>query len=111
MPTVPVGLTTKAGYSVALTALVTAVIAYVTGDHSAENTAALAAAIIGGVSYAITQIGRYAQATALAKSRELLPADLYAALVAELDDPAGESDPAAPKRAATVETHSGLSDE
>jgi hypothetical protein len=64
---VPVGVTSVAGYSVTLASVAGAVVAYLQGDHSADNATVIALGVAAGLSFLSTQIGRYAQAHALSK--------------------------------------------
>jgi hypothetical protein len=60
-PTVPVGPTSVVGWSTAALAFVGALVAYFTGDHTAQSVTAVEAAGLGLVTLAITQLGRYSQ--------------------------------------------------
>lgn len=62
---VSVGASTVAGYSVSVAAVVAAVLAYVHGDRSEQTLGVITAGVVAVVSFAITQVGRYAQARAL----------------------------------------------
>lgn len=72
-PKVPIGPTTIAGYTVTLTSFVLAIFAYLQGDHSQQTLGVLTAGAAAIVAFAITQIGRYAQAKVLAHYHELAP--------------------------------------
>lgn len=77
---VGVGVTSQVGYGVTLAALLAAIVAYIQGDHSIENATTLGLGIVAGISYVITQLGRYAQAHAHAKALpQVLENERYAA--------------------------------
>ncbi len=59
--TVPVGPTTVVGWSTAALAFVGALVAYLTGDHSAQSVTAVESAVMGLLVLIVTQLGRYAQ--------------------------------------------------
>jgi hypothetical protein len=59
--TVPVGPTTLVGWGTALTAFAGALIAYLTGDHTAQSVTAVELAAFGLLPLLVTQLGRYAQ--------------------------------------------------
>lgn len=59
---VSIGPSTLAGWGTALTAFLGAVIAYLTGSHTAQSVTAVELAGIGALSGGITQLGRYFQA-------------------------------------------------
>jgi hypothetical protein len=65
---VPVGFTTKLGASVTATGLAAAIVAFVTGDRSEQTVGTLTAAGVAVLAFAITAIGRYAQAHAQIKA-------------------------------------------
>jgi hypothetical protein len=67
-PKVPVGVTSQVGYGVTATALIAAVVAFVSGDRSEQTLGVLTAAALAAVSLGITQIGRYLQARELARN-------------------------------------------
>lgn len=58
------GASTYAGYGVASVAFVLALLAFIDGDRSEQVIGVLVPGVIGGLSFAITQIGRYVQAKA-----------------------------------------------
>lgn len=64
---VAVGTSTVAGYSVTAVGFVAAIIAYATGDHSAQTLGTLTAAAVALLAFLVTQAGRYVQAHTLAK--------------------------------------------
>lgn len=70
---VPVGVSSVAGYSVTIGTFAAAVVAYLNGDHSQNTIVVLALGAFSAVSFAITQVGRYAQAHAQAKKPAPLP--------------------------------------
>lgn len=59
--TVPVGPTSIVGWSTALLAFAGALIAYLTGDHTAQSVTAVELAGSGLLSLVVTQAGRYSQ--------------------------------------------------
>lgn len=59
---VPIGVTSVAGWTTALAAFAGAVVAYLTGNHSVQTVTAIELAGIGLISGGITQLGRYFQA-------------------------------------------------
>lgn len=63
IPKVPIGPSTVAGYSVTVTGVVLAILSYLQGDHSQQTLGVLTAGAVALVSFAITQIGRYVQAS------------------------------------------------
>jgi len=67
MPKVSVGLTSQAGYGVAVTAFALALAQYLAGDHNVEDTQGLVLAGAGLVVFLVTTIGRYWQALVIAK--------------------------------------------
>jgi hypothetical protein len=71
-PPVPVGLTTKAGYTVSFLAFVAAIVAFVSGDHSDQTLGTIVAGAIGLVSLAATQLGRYVQAHTSIKAQAVI---------------------------------------
>lgn len=68
---VPIGPTTIAGYGVTVTSVLLAVLAYLQGDRSDQTLGVIVAGAVALVSFAITQIGRYVQAKALAERAPL----------------------------------------
>lgn len=58
---VPIGTTSVVGWSASVLAFGTALVAYLTGNHSAQTVTSVEAAGIGLVILGITHIGRYAQ--------------------------------------------------
>ncbi len=66
-PSVPIGRTTVAGYSVGGAGFVLALIAFMSGDGSQPTVEAIAAGAVAAASYLVTQIGRYVQARELAR--------------------------------------------
>lgn len=61
---VKVGVTSATGYGVSLAAVVAAALDYIGGDHSAPTRTTLVLGAVAGVSFVVTQAGRYAQAHA-----------------------------------------------
>ena len=61
------GSASIAGYGTAVSAFAVALLAYLTGDKSAQNTNSLVIAGIGMVALGVTQIGRYVQANTVLK--------------------------------------------
>lgn len=66
---VSVGVSTVAGYSTSLGAVVLAVLAYLQGDHTQQTVGVIVAGAIAAMSFAITQAGRYLQAHAQVKQQ------------------------------------------
>jgi|HubBroStandDraft_5_1064220.scaffolds.fasta_scaffold01601_6 hypothetical protein len=58
---VPIGTTSVVGWSASAVAFGTALVAYLTGDHSAQTVTSVEAAGVGLVMLAVTHLGRYAQ--------------------------------------------------
>ena len=58
---VPIGTTSVVGWSASAVAFGTALVAYLTGDHSAQSVTSVQAAGVGLIMLAITHIGRYSQ--------------------------------------------------
>jgi hypothetical protein len=69
---VPVGATTVAGYTATITAAATAVLAYLFADADQATLGTIVAGAVALSSLLVTQIGRYAQAHALAKQAPAL---------------------------------------
>jgi hypothetical protein len=65
---VPVGVTTKAGYSASLVLLLAAVYAYLNGDRSEQTLGTLFAGTAAVLTFLATQAGRYLQAHALIRN-------------------------------------------
>jgi hypothetical protein len=65
---VPVGTTSAAGYSLTAAALAAAVVAYATGDRSAQTLGTITAAAVAVLAFIVTSAGRYAQAHAKIKA-------------------------------------------
>jgi hypothetical protein len=72
-PNVSVGPSTIAGWSSTITGLVLAIIALTTGDHTQQTIGAVVGGTLAVVSFTVTQVGRYAQAHALAKRAPAAP--------------------------------------
>lgn len=64
MPSVPIGPSTVAGYTVSTAAFIAAVLAFINGDHGPSTLGVIAAGVIGALAFVVTQVGRYRQATA-----------------------------------------------
>lgn len=90
-PNVPIGPSTVAGYSVTVTGVILAILAYLDGDHSQQTVGMLVAGAIAILSFLVTQAGRYAQAKVLAAKPEAVPA------VANLATFIGSGDDAEPE--------------
>lgn len=95
---VAVGLSTKTGYGVSLTAYALAIVAFLQGDRSDQTTGVIVAGTIGTLSLLITQAGRYLQAHAATRARPAASSPRRALAPAADDDsdlPADELPPEA----------------
>lgn len=70
---VPVGITTKAGWGAALTGFVSALLVYLTGDHTAQSVTAVELAGGALLLLLLTHGLRYAQALLGVSGDELAP--------------------------------------
>lgn len=68
MQKVSVGITSAVGYALTLTGFGAAIVAYLTGDHSADNINVIVSGAIATLAYVVTSLGRYLQAQALIKN-------------------------------------------
>lgn len=89
MQKVSVGITSAVGYALSLTGFGAAIVAYLTGDHSADNVNVIVTGGIAVLAYVVTSIGRYLQAKALI----INPPAAAAGAIANTTPPAGMTFP------------------
>lgn len=89
MQKVSVGITSAVGYALTLTGFGAAIVAYLTGDHSADNINVIVSGAIATLAYVVTSLGRYLQAQALIKN----PPRQTGGAIADTMPPAGMTFP------------------